>query len=81
MFLVFLDRRMGTSVPGYRKDDYNWRYESDELSEDVVQASAAFENIQLDRKARNLTTSWRYISKSYFYLPFFFSRKLFYVIN
>ncbi|KMZ69779.1 Protein TONNEAU 1a [Zostera marina] len=53
------DRRMGTSVPGYRKDDYNWRYESDELSEDVVQASAAFENIQLDRKARNLTTSWR----------------------
>lgn len=62
---------MGTSVPGYRKDDYNWRYESDELSEDIVQASAALENIQLDRKARNLTTSWRYDFESYFNIPFF----------
>lgn len=46
---------------GYRKDDYNWRYDSDELPEDVIRASAALENLQLDRKARNLTTSWRFV--------------------
>ncbi|XP_010922489.1 protein TONNEAU 1a [Elaeis guineensis] len=53
------DRRLG-SVSGIRKDEYNWRYDADELSEDVIQASNALENIQLDRKARNLTTSWRH---------------------
>ncbi|OVA09942.1 LisH dimerization motif [Macleaya cordata] len=53
------DRRIGSSMPGYRKDEYNWRYDTDEFSEDVIQASNALENIQLDRKARNLTTSWR----------------------
>ncbi|KAG2723598.1 hypothetical protein I3843_02G155200 [Carya illinoinensis] len=55
------DRRGGgSSMSGYRKDDYNWRYDSDELPEDVIRASAALENLQLDRKARNLTTSWRH---------------------
>ncbi|KAJ3680851.1 hypothetical protein LUZ60_015340 [Juncus effusus] len=44
-----------------RKDDYNnWRYESDEISEDVIRASNALENIHLERKTRNLTTSWRH---------------------
>lgn len=56
-----LDRRAGSSMSGYRKDEYNWRYDSDELSDDVIRASAALENLQLDRKARNLTTSWRFV--------------------
>lgn len=51
-------------MSGYRKDEYNWRYDNEEPSEDVIRASAALENLQLDRKARNLTTSWRYVSKS-----------------
>ncbi|KAK3028798.1 hypothetical protein RJ639_039064, partial [Escallonia herrerae] len=54
------DRRGGSSMPGYRKDDYNWRYDGDDLPEEVIRASAALENLQLDRKARNLTTSWRH---------------------
>ncbi|KAK9282845.1 hypothetical protein L1049_011068 [Liquidambar formosana] len=54
------DRRGGSSMSGYRKDEYNWRYDSDELPEDVIRASTALENLQLDRKARNLTTSWRH---------------------
>ncbi|XP_074286731.1 protein TONNEAU 1b-like isoform X1 [Silene latifolia] len=52
------ERRAGSS--SYRKDDYNWRYEGDELPEDVIRASAAMENLQLDRKTRNLTSSWRH---------------------
>uniref|UniRef100_A0A2P2MAR9 Uncharacterized protein MANES_10G040500 n=1 Tax=Rhizophora mucronata TaxID=61149 RepID=A0A2P2MAR9_RHIMU len=48
-------------MSGYRKDEYNWRYDSDELSEDVIRASAALENLQLDRKTRNLTSSWRHV--------------------
>jgi FGFR1 oncogene partner len=51
------DRRGGSS--GYRKDEYNWRYENDEVPEEVIRASSALENLQLDRKARNLTSSWR----------------------
>ena len=58
------DRRAGSSTSSYRKDDYNWRYDGDELSEDVNHASAALENLQLDRKTRNLTSSWRLISLS-----------------
>ncbi|CAN4090211.1 unnamed protein product [Withania somnifera] len=54
------DRRAGSSVSGYRKDEYNWRYENEELPQDVMLASSALENLQLDRKARNLTTSWRH---------------------
>ncbi|PKI74638.1 hypothetical protein CRG98_004965 [Punica granatum] len=54
-----LGRRAGSSTSGYRKDDYNWRYDNDE-PEDIIRASAALENLQLDRKARNLTTSWRH---------------------
>ncbi|KAI4351202.1 hypothetical protein L6164_005581 [Bauhinia variegata] len=54
------DRRGGSSMSGYRKDDYNWRYDSDELPDDVMRASGALENLQLDRKARNLTSSWRH---------------------
>ncbi|CAN1174169.1 Protein TONNEAU 1b [Linum perenne] len=52
-------RAGGSSMSGYRKDEYNWRYDGDELPEDVNRASAALENLQLDRKARNLT-SWRH---------------------
>lgn len=48
-------------MSGYRKDEYSWRYDSDEHPEDVIRASAALENLQLDRKARNLTTSWRFV--------------------
>ncbi|XP_044461384.1 protein TONNEAU 1a-like [Mangifera indica] len=54
------DRRAGSSMSGYRKDEYNWRYDTDELSDDVIRASAALENLQLDRKTRNLNTSWRH---------------------
>ncbi|CAN0909337.1 Protein TONNEAU 1a [Linum grandiflorum] len=56
------DRRAGgSSMSGaYRKDEYNWRYDGDEVPEDVNRASAALENLQLDRKARNLTSSWRH---------------------
>lgn len=50
-------------MSGYRKEDYNWRYDSDE-PEDVIRTSTALENLQLDRKARNLTTSWRSVSLS-----------------
>ena len=48
-------------MAAYRKDDYNWRYDRDELPEDIIQASSALENLQLDRKARNLTSSWRFV--------------------
>ncbi|KAF1860734.1 hypothetical protein Lal_00000147 [Lupinus albus] len=54
------DRRGGSSTSAYRKDEYNWRYDSDELPDDVIHASNALENLQLDRKARNLTSSWRH---------------------
>eukprot|EP00262_Sarcandra_glabra_P021771 TRINITY_DN9329_c1_g1_i2.p1 TRINITY_DN9329_c1_g1~~TRINITY_DN9329_c1_g1_i2.p1 ORF type:complete len:267 (+),score=58.60 TRINITY_DN9329_c1_g1_i2:68-868(+) len=54
------DRRMGSSMPGIRKDEYSWRYDSDELSEDVIRASNALENIQLDRRTRNLSSSLRH---------------------
>ncbi|GMH13334.1 hypothetical protein Nepgr_015175 [Nepenthes gracilis] len=53
------DRRAGPSMSSYRKDEYNWRHDIDELPEDVMRPSAASENLHLDRKARNLT-SWRY---------------------
>ncbi|GFQ03574.1 protein tonneau 1a [Phtheirospermum japonicum] len=54
------DRRAGSSTSGYRKDEYNWRYDDGELPEDVVRASAALENLHFDRKSRNLTPSWRH---------------------
>ncbi|EOY18487.1 LIS1 homology motif - like 1 [Theobroma cacao] len=54
------DRRAGSSMSGYRKDEYSWRYDNDDIPEDVIRASSALENLQLDRKARNLTTSWRH---------------------
>ncbi|KAI6669103.1 hypothetical protein NL676_003988 [Syzygium grande] len=53
-------RRAGSSASNYRKDEYNWRYDNDELPDEIVRASAALENLQLDRKARNLTSSWRH---------------------
>ncbi|KAK1286734.1 Protein TONNEAU 1b [Acorus calamus] len=56
------DRRIGSSLGGYRKDEYTWRYDDNELSEDVIRATSALENIQLDRKARSLTSSWRHAS-------------------
>ncbi|GMI87020.1 tonneau 1b [Hibiscus trionum] len=52
------DRRAGSSMSGYRKDEYSWRYDDD--VPDVIRTSAALENLQLDRKARNLTSSWRH---------------------
>lgn len=54
------DRRSGSSVPSARKDDYMWRYDA-EVSDDVIQAANALENIHLDRKARNMTTTWRFV--------------------
>lgn len=57
--LLLSDRRLGSSVPNFRKDEYNWRYDADDISEEVIRASNALEHIQLDRKPRNLTTSWR----------------------
>ncbi|KAK6228121.1 hypothetical protein QUC31_006483 [Theobroma cacao] len=57
------DRRAGSSMSGYRKDEYSWRYDNDDIPEDVIRASSALENLQLDRKARNLTTSWRFVSQ------------------
>ncbi|XP_047958717.1 protein TONNEAU 1a-like [Salvia hispanica] len=53
------DRRAGSSASGYRRDEYNRRYENDGHSEDVIRASAALENLQLERNARRGTTSWR----------------------
>ncbi|KAL4575149.1 hypothetical protein LXL04_021991 [Taraxacum kok-saghyz] len=55
------DRRGGSLNSGYRKDDYNRRYESDDMNmpDDVMRDSSALENLQLDRKTRNLTNSWR----------------------
>jgi FGFR1 oncogene partner len=53
------DRRGGSSTSNMRKDEYNWRYDADDLSEEVLRTSTALENMQLDRKSRNLPTSWR----------------------
>ncbi|KAG6513534.1 hypothetical protein ZIOFF_023866 [Zingiber officinale] len=50
-----------SSIPMSRKADYAWKYNVGEVSEDVIHAANALENIQLDRKARNLTT-WRVAS-------------------
>lgn len=65
---MLLDRRLVSAVPANRKDDYNWRYDNEDLSEDIIRASNGIENIQLDRKARNLTTSWRYINLTFSFL-------------
>ncbi|GKB30218.1 hypothetical protein Tco_0869619, partial [Tanacetum coccineum] len=56
-------RRGGSSNSSYKKYDYNRRYDGDD-SEDIMQTSAALENLQLDRKTRNLTHSWRQIPSS-----------------
>ncbi|GJX68690.1 hypothetical protein Tco_0304417 [Tanacetum coccineum] len=52
-------RMGGSSNSSYRKDDYNIRYDGDD-SEDIMRTSAALVNLQLDRKTRNLTNSWRH---------------------
>lgn len=57
---MFLDRRAGLSTSGYRKEEINWRNGNQDAHEEVMRASAALENLQLDRKTRNLTSSWRY---------------------
>ncbi|ONM41878.1 RNA binding (RRM/RBD/RNP motifs) family protein [Zea mays] len=55
------DRRGGSSASNTRKDEYNWRYDTtDDISEEVLRASTALESVQLDRKSRNLPTSWRH---------------------
>eukprot|EP01018_Ginkgo_biloba_P018378 Gb_04802 [translate_table: standard] len=51
--------RENGSLPALRKEDHGWRYNDEEHSEDVLRASNALENIQLDRKTRSLTSSWR----------------------
>jgi FGFR1 oncogene partner len=57
---VLSDRRGGSSASNTRKDEYNWRYDTtDDISEEVLRASTALESVQLDRKSRNLPTSWR----------------------
>ncbi|XP_010554559.1 PREDICTED: protein TONNEAU 1a-like [Tarenaya hassleriana] len=53
------DRRAGMSSSGHREEEYNLRYDSQDVPEEVIRASAALENLQLDRKTRNLTSSWR----------------------
>ncbi|XP_074578797.1 protein TONNEAU 1a-like [Curcuma longa] len=53
------ERKSSSSIPMSRKDDYMWKYD-DDVSEDVIRTAKALENIQLDRKARNLTSSWRH---------------------
>ncbi|CAN8268078.1 unnamed protein product [Cochlearia groenlandica] len=53
------DRRGGLSGSGYKKDEFNWRQGNQDMNEDVMRASSALENLQLDRKTRNLTSSWR----------------------
>ncbi|KAG6470459.1 hypothetical protein ZIOFF_071532 [Zingiber officinale] len=47
------DRKSSFSIPISRKNDYMWKSDDDDVSD-------ALENIQLDRKARNLTSSWRH---------------------
>ncbi|CAO2142991.1 unnamed protein product [Urochloa humidicola] len=55
------DRRGGSSASNTRKDEYNWRYDADDISEEVLRTTTtALENVQLDRKSRNLPTSWRH---------------------
>ncbi|CAD5325855.1 putative transcription factor interactor and regulator LisH family [Arabidopsis thaliana] len=49
----------GAATSGYRKDESNWRYDTEDMPEEVMRASTALENLQLDRKTRNLTSSWR----------------------
>ncbi|KAI3765986.1 hypothetical protein L2E82_16033 [Cichorium intybus] len=40
------DRRGGgSSNSGYKNDEYNWRYENDDTSEDINRASVALENL------------------------------------
>ncbi|XP_047047442.1 protein TONNEAU 1b-like [Lolium rigidum] len=53
------DRRGGSSASNTRKEEYNWGYD-DDISEEVLRTTSAMENVQLDRKTRNLTTSWRH---------------------
>ncbi|KAH9325996.1 hypothetical protein KI387_006174, partial [Taxus chinensis] len=53
--------RENGSFPAMRKEDHGWRYDDNQHSDDVIRASNAMENIQLDRKARSLTSSWRNI--------------------
>lgn len=45
-------RSISASGPtsGYRKEEHSWRYESEDGTEEVTRASAALENLQLDRK-------------------------------
>jgi FGFR1 oncogene partner len=58
-WLLVSDRRGGSSSSGARKDEYSWRYDADDNSEEVLQASTTLENIQWDHKSMNLPTSWR----------------------
>jgi hypothetical protein len=44
---VLSDRRGGSSASNTRKDEYNWRYDADDISEEVLRASAALESVQL----------------------------------
>nr|CAB41084.1 hypothetical protein [Arabidopsis thaliana] len=56
---VSASQASGAATSGYRKDESNWRYDTEDMPEEVMRASTALENLQLDRKTRNLTSSWR----------------------
>ncbi|CAL9246330.1 unnamed protein product [Arabidopsis halleri] len=56
---VSASQSSGAATSGYGKDENNWRYDSEDMPEEVMRASTALENLQLDRKTRNLTSSWR----------------------
>ncbi|WOL04375.1 protein TONNEAU 1a [Canna indica] len=58
-YLIWTDRKSGSSASMNRKDEYMWRYNA-EVSEDVLRAANALENIHLDRKAWNMATYWRH---------------------
>ncbi|KAI3752512.1 hypothetical protein L2E82_24546 [Cichorium intybus] len=48
--LLFADRRGGgSSNSGYKKDEYNWRYENDDTSKDINRASVALDNLYDER--------------------------------
>lgn len=68
-------------MSAYRKDEYNWRYDSDELAEDIIQTSGALENLQLDRKARNLTSSWRLVLMQLWFYSFVTKHKAFNILD
>ncbi|CAN8254555.1 unnamed protein product [Cochlearia groenlandica] len=53
-------RRSGSASQGSdRRAGLSWRNGNENAHEEIMRASAALENLQLDRKTQNLTSSWR----------------------